>query len=1230
MSVDRLTEMLLRWEELREQGRTIAPEELCHEAPELLPELRRRIVALEAMDLALDVPRPTARDSEAHARTMPSEEALPPATAVVPGYEIVNELGRGGMGVVYKAWQKSLNRFVALKMMLSGAHAGTVQRQRFRREAEAAAHLHHPNIVQVYEVGEHDRQLYFSLEFVEGYGLNDVIHDGVPSFAWSAAILEKLALAVDYANRRGIVHRDLKPANVLIEGNIRPTINPVQSTGRLRKTATANSASDSILQVVPKITDFGLAKRLDDDQIHTRTGDVVGTPSYMAPEQAAGLSKAIGPSVDIYALGAMLYELLTGTPPFEGDSPWETVHKVINLEPTAPSRRNVRVPRDLETICLKCLQKSSTKRYATGLALAEDLRRFLNGEPIAARPIGVVERGVKWVRRRPGLAALFGLCAVLVLALLAGGWVTAVRRAQVNLELTKVNKENHRALIRLNVTQGLHYLEDEELFASLIWFARALSLEDDPGLEQSHRLRLGSVLSQCPHLKQLWFHDAAVTALAFSPDGKWVLTASDDGHLRILNFATGELRQEPIQHKQAVLCAEFSTGGDRIVTGSLDRNAYVWDAVNGRLQATFTGHKREVVEVSFSPDGTRVLTASADATARVWDARSGKPIGNPLEHRGPVVHARFAPDGKTILTASDDGKARLWRVDNETFTIVATLQHEGPVHEAIFSPDGQRVATASEDRTARLWDSKSGKPLTQPLQHYGPVLGVSFRPDGRRLATASADLSARVWDCESGQALVPMMRHYSAITSARFSPDGKHLVTASDDNSARVWDAENGRPLTPPIPHNGEVGQAIFSPDGRFIATGAEDTTARVYQLESESASVPTMEQDKPLNQVAFDPESKRILTAGTNGLAVIWDADTGGKMVTLKGHRGSVQSAAFSTDGRRAVTASEDSTARIWDAASGQTLLELKGHTGPVCTAAFNREGNLMVTASDDSTARIWDSASGKILFTLQGPLGKENYKLLDAEFSPDGRLVATAGADRTARIWDVSTGAQVGQTMHHLEEIVHLSFSPDGLLLGTASYDRTARLWQTASGKPALGAPLRHAGPVRDVTFSSDSKLVVTSGNDNTARVWDAATGLPVLPPLRHAGSVTTAQFTRDGKRLMTASNDNTGRVWDAATGLPITPPLSHRHWGRITGIDSNAAGDRFATASADGTAEIWRLRAVDIPAGDLERLAQLLCGSRIGEDGASMVPLDADTLRHLWPEFRERIGKAGEHKQ
>src|SRR5262245_55614013 len=393
MSDDRLGDLLMRWEELGEQGQPATPEELCRDAgvPELLDELRRRIHAFQALAPALDTAGSSPTYAEAALATTLGGRAGPAPTTAVPGYDILGELGRGGMGVVYKARQQGLDRTVALKMILAGAHAGAEQRRRFRGEAEAVARLHHPNIVHVYAVGEQDGHPYFSLEYVDGRSLNEALSDCLPPPPVAAALVERLARAVDYAHRRGILHRDLKPANILM---------------------TADGT--------PKITDFGLAKRLDEEQGHTRTGDVLGTPSYMAPEQAKGLSKEIGPAADIYALGAILYETLTGAPPFEGHSAWETVGLVLTAEPEPPSRRNPLVPRDLETICLMCLEKDPQKRYASAQALADDLRRFQDGHPIQARRVSSRERLWRWCRRNPAGAALTAAVAVLSLALAAG------------------------------------------------------------------------------------------------------------------------------------------------------------------------------------------------------------------------------------------------------------------------------------------------------------------------------------------------------------------------------------------------------------------------------------------------------------------------------------------------------------------------------------------------------------------------------------------------------------------------------------------------------------------------------------------------------------------------------------------------------------------------------------------------------------------------------------------
>jgi WD40 repeat protein/predicted Ser/Thr protein kinase len=1201
MSVDeRLGELLLRWEELKERGQPVAPEELCRDCPELLEELRRRIQELQSLKPALaaaDSSRTgTDTTQPAHTIVEDSGSALRRARAV-PGYEILGELGRGGMGVVYKARQKSLDRVVALKMILAGAHAGKPQRERFRGEAEAAAQLQHPNIVHVYEIGEHERCPYFSLEFVDGRSLNAILSENPPlPPIEAAALVEHLAQAVHYAHQRGIVHRDLKPSNILLthEGT-------------------------------PKITDFGLAKRLEGGTSNTRTGDILGTPSYMAPEQAAGKSREIGACTDIYSLGAILYEVLTGWPPFEGSSAFDTVYMVITAEPVRPSQRNARVPPDLETICLKCLEKDPTKRYPNARALAEDLRRFQKGEPIEARPVGWLERGVKWVRRRPAVSALLALLFVSVLALLIGGWASAIQLYHGNLELQSARKKQHADLVHLNVTNGTHYLEEEDLFASLIWFARALKLEDNEARIEAHRLRIAAVLRECPRLSQLWVHEDSVRDVSFSPDGRWVLSASSDGTARVWDAAGGKARFDPpLQHESYIFRASYSPDGGRIVTASADETARIWDAATGQPIALLRGHKGTVRDANFSPDGNQVVTGGEDKTARLWDAVTGKQLRPPLLHDGAVIHASFHPDGKHLLTASADGSARIWQIGADSVKEVARMRHNAAITCACFDRAGKLVATASEDATARIWDAANGKPITAPLRHYGPVLYVSFRPDGLQLATAATALRAWVWDTKTGLVALPPLRHESAVCCVVFSPDGKRLLTASDDNTACVWDGTSGRPLTAPIQHNGTVVRAIFNPDGQHIVTGDKDTTVRVYDLTTATPPVPPLAHGQPLRQAVFSPDGSQVLTAGTD-TARIWDAKSGKQLIELRGHKGPVVHARYSEDGSRIVTASGDATARVWDAATGKTIATLEGHKDAVTTAVFSPDGQRLLTASADATARIWDAATGRTLVELGSGEDHHQKEILDAVFSPDGSRVATASLDFTARIWDAASGRPIGKIIHHRRRVVRVAFSPDGRRLATASFDQTARIWDAATGEALLKEPLQHPGPVRDISFSPDGQAVLTTAEDNTARVWDVTSGKSLLPPLRHNGTVTMGRFSQDGKWIVTASDDNTGRVWDAATGEPLTPALKHRGWGRITYVAFNPSADRVVTASEDGTAQIRELDSKNLPEGDLERFAELLGGNSIGEDAGSRVPLEAWELRQLWNEVRKQHSSA-----
>jgi tRNA A-37 threonylcarbamoyl transferase component Bud32 len=499
------------------------------------------------------------------------------AWPTVPGYEIVGELGRGGMGVVYKARQVKLNRLVAVKMILAGAHAGPEELARFRTEAEAIACLQHPHIVQIHEVGEQEGRRYFSLEFVDGASLEKKINGTPWHGGRAAALVEILARAMHAAHQRGIIHRDLKPSNVLLT---------VDGT--------------------PKITDFGLAKRLNVERGQTQSGAILGTPSYMAPEQTESANKKVGPAADIYSLGAILYELLTGRPPFRAETPWETVRQVVAEEPVPPRRMQMKLPRDLETITLKCLHKEPAKRYASAQALADDLRRFLAGEPVHARPIGQLERSWRWCRRNRAVA---GLLAAVMLSMVLG----TIAASFFALRATSQKERAERLVYYGQIALAQREWQDNE-----VAHARALldaCRPDLRGWEHAYLRRL------CNSKEQTFQgHAGPVNSVAFSPDGKRIVSGSQDRTLRVWDAETGKETLTLKGHTDPVNSAAFSPDGKRIVSGSADGTVKVWDAETGHETITLKGHTGEVFSVAFSPDGKRIASGCSDKIL-VWDAR---------------------------------------------------------------------------------------------------------------------------------------------------------------------------------------------------------------------------------------------------------------------------------------------------------------------------------------------------------------------------------------------------------------------------------------------------------------------------------------------------------------------------------------------------------------------------------------------------------------------------------
>jgi len=984
----------------------------------------------------------------------------------IPGYEILGELGRGGMGVVYKARQIKLHRLVALKMVLAGASADRQQLERFRAEAEAVARLQHPYIVQIYEISEHNGCPFFSLEYVDGGTLAQKLA-GVPQPPRLAAhFVRLLALAIHSAHQKGIIHRDLKPGNILLA-----TPNEYVSGA---DSFHAEMQAAFRLYGIPKITDFGLAKHLD-VQSQTRTGAILGTPSYMAPEQAEARTHAIGPATDVYGLGAILYEMLTGRPPFESDSSLTTLRKLLAQDPLPPSQLHRKVPRDLETICLKCLEKDPARRYPSAEELAEDLRRFLSDQPIEARPAGWWIRTIKWMRRHPTKAAVASIVVLATLTLATMGGIYHIR-------LEHAAEESRQNLIRLHVTQGISAMNAGDDFMALLWFTEALRLDTGtPEHEATHRQRIAALEQSLPRPQQLWIHEGAVNEIRFRPDGSQVLTAGDDGKIHLWDSETGQEATTPLHAGSSVVFAVFSRDGRRIAAASRDGLAHIWEV--GQLlssprpqgQSFLTlpvGASDALRWIDFSPDGRQLVTASGKA-ARLWDTTTGKPLSDELPHNDMVNVALFSPDGRWLATAGDDGQVRLWDVTNLKAAPLI-LAHDRAVLCLAFSPDSTRIASGSADSTAQVWNVADGTPVSRRLRHRDRVLHLDFDPAGQRLLTSSEGGEALIWRVADGEPLVGPMRHKSVVRWAVFSPDGCRVATAGDDNSARVWSANTGTPLTPPLQANGSVNRVVFGPEGRCLATASDDGTARLWDVacrrqaqvvdeagvvlhridrDLRMGSLAALRRPSPPNQTS--PDGRFILKIAKDNTARVYAASSGEPITPPLSHHGEITYAAFSPDGRRVVTTSLDQTARVWNVANGAPVSPPLRHTSAIEFADFDPEGRRLVTASDDNTARIWDIVSGEL---LTPPL-KHDGTVMQARFSADGRRVATGSLDQTARVWDAQSGQTLTPPLQHPWSVRQVHFSADGLHLLTTGPSGIVWSWDLPSTDCAIADLVRFA---------------------------------------------------------------------------------------------------------------------------------------------------------------------------
>jgi len=1040
-------------------------------------------------------------------------------------YKLREKIGEGGCGVVYVAEQEGpVRRRVALKVIKAGMDTRNVI-ARFEAERQALAMMDHPNIAKVFDAGATDTgRPYFVMELVRGVKITEYCDQNHLDTRERLDLFVKVCQAVQHAHQKGIIHRDIKPSNILV---------------------TLHDGAP-----VPKVIDFGIAKategRLTDLTVYTELHQFIGTPAYMSPEQAEMSGLDIDTRSDIYSLGVLLYELLTGKTPFDAKellaAGLEEMRRTIReKEPLRPStrlrtmlegertttakNRHTEAPKlasllrgDLDWIVMKCLEKDRTRRYETTNGLSADLQRHLNNEAVVARPPTAAYRIGKFVRRNKVIVtAVATLATVLVLGIFGTTW-QAVRathlrhvaeEAQKNAKAQAARADQSAASATLSAQRA-----DQErntarhnayaanmLLAQADWDTDNVAhvrqilgetrSEPDRGFEWYYWQR------QCHlELRTLYGHLSGVTQVAFSQDGQRVVTASYDGTTKIWDAYSGR-ELLTLNCAGPIDTVAISPDGKRIVTGQGSGDAKLWETSTGHLLFRLRGHTTVVRSATFSPDGKRILTLSADGTGILWDTSTGR-LSFSFREQDPGLNwcttGTFSPDGRRIILGKSDGTAKVRDAATRAELLELSSTNAG-VSCVASSADGQRIAVAHWNNRVTIWSAETGRELLmvagyplKPSRHgKHPNVGiaaVAFSPRGEWLATGGEDRLVGIWDANTGVAWRAFKGHTDAIESVSISPDGQRIVSGSEDGTAKIWQASAEQDLLMLDTNAAEIVSVSFSWDGQRIVVGRTNATIGVFDSAGALVS-PTLTGDLgSIRAVAVSPDGQRIASGSEDNTARIWDLNLGHEPRRLIGHKGWVRALAFSSDGRLLATASNDRTAWLWDSATGQEVRRFIGHTGIVFSVAFAPQGERLVTGSGDGKAKVWDTRSGQELRTLTGHVAAVTAVV----FSPDGKRVATGSQDHTAKLWEPATGRELVSFRGHAGTILSLAFSPDGRRLATAAEDGTAKVWDASTGQDLL--TLRgQTGVILAIAFSADGRRILTGSSDGTVRLWTAA---------------------------------------------------------------------------------------------------------------------------------------------
>ncbi|QDU29109.1 Serine/threonine-protein kinase PrkC [Anatilimnocola aggregata] len=1112
--------------------------------------------------------------------------------ASLGGYELLELLGQGGMGVVYKARQISLNRLVALKMIRSGELADNEELRRFRAEAEAAAKLEHAGIVPVFEVGEDRGRLFFSMGLVEGGSLDGLLANDPPDIDHAVRLLEQTARAVGYAHERGIIHRDLKPANILID----------------RAGA-------------PRITDFGLAKSLHADQELTTTGQVLGTPSYMPPEQARGEASAICPASDVYSLGAVLYRTLAGRTPFQAATLVDMLHEVVNAEPVAPSRLVRGISPDLDTICLKCLEKAPARRYTSANDFADELARYLRREPILARPISRLERGRRWCSRNPVIASLLAVVAVSLLlgtaissyfgyaatlsAAAARTSATKARDAEKLAETRRKEQEreaerakaatalaqerervNRERLVGIYVNRGWESARSGDLGAAWLFQAEAYRLDaeaaeaaareastsDAAAYESAkleyHRIRLGQLQGAMSRVPVVVAHQKQVKAAKFLPGDQQFVTIGADGIAQVWNAQTGEAIGAPMKHNDAVECVAVSGDGTIVATGDVTGVARTWDAATGLPISPELKHKGWVLAVAIDRDGKSLLTGSGGNQARLFDTRSGAPLMEPLiesaDAAGQVRLAAFSGDGKRFFTAirGADGLRVHETASGELLT--PPIVTGGDPNTAQLSPDGQSMLMGFRWGGIRLFDVVTGKDLFPTIQvvpignGLGPMT-IDFKDDGSRFIVGCNNF-AQVYVTYTGKPEGSPITLTADVTHVSYRPGSEEVLLADQAGQAYTYSLRERRPTSAVFQHGGSIATAEFSADGKQILTASLDGTARVWNLSSPQLPISRVATPASIVTSELFADGETIALACSHQVMHFFDLPTS-KLLPQELKCGTVELLAVRPDGQQIITVSppDPSTLRavvqVWNRSEQGAWQATPLHN--VFASVINYlENGQQFQICGGSTVKSYDSSTLELI--VDRPLGSLESRTMVLHGKTKRALSANGG---NVFLRDVETWKEIVPPCQHGADVEHLCFSPDGRNAVSSGRNSQVCVWDTTTGKlrfPPLEHPRIHWG-ARYLAYSPDGTLLATGGEDGVARVWDATTGKPLTPPIAFQQSIVSLRFTTNSRILLVSALNEQTAAYEARTGLPLSNrlPFSGKLFSPGAGHDAYVAG-------------------------------------------------------------------------